>query len=629
MRGRLAEASAIGLLAAALIAAIASAVLQSPSERIFGFEAVGRHHDPFTVIAQLEQPFNRNVHTQPVTDLPAALLARATGGVTAYNWLVLLTFPLAAGAAYLLARHFGIRPAAAGFAALAYAFSPFHLAHAAYHPHIAQIHWIPLYLLALWRCLDRSSIAAVGWLLAAAIAAVFSNFYGGLILAVLTPVAAAAHWLTSPDRARTARDAVITSLALVCLAGAGLFYVAVVVDDAQAAFAFPREDLFLYSAKWWSYLVPPVAHPLLGDTVRRFWIDVGVREGLLEQQVTIGVGVLALAGIALTRRERAPFKRQAVVFTIIAVVALVCSLSPERIVGGVIIMRPSGLLYEAAPMFRAYARFGVVVQLMAVLLAAIGIERLLRSETSRSRIVCATLILLTVAEYAVSPAAQSRDVLPTEAHRWVREQRADIRAADCTQPDLLAEIDDCGEPNLADKLAAAGYTHLLLATGNGPAPAPAAGVSGLRRVAHFADAQVLAVDTPAPAIYTARFSGFYPRESDRQWSWRWLARDGEWQVVNTTATAIAATVDIELYASGRRQPLELWWDGQPITALSVDPGRHFYRLHLPSVSSGNHQLAFRAVQAPVAPTASRQSTDPRPLSVAIGHWRWTTNGPLR
>jgi len=42
---------------------------------------------------------------QPVTDLTGAALARIAGPVAAYNWLVLISFPLAAAAAYLLARH--------------------------------------------------------------------------------------------------------------------------------------------------------------------------------------------------------------------------------------------------------------------------------------------------------------------------------------------------------------------------------------------------------------------------------------------------------------------------------------------------------------------------------------------
>src|ERR1700759_454526 len=80
-------------------------------------------------------------------------------------------------------------------AAIAYDFSPFHVAHAAYHPHVAQTQWVPLYLLALWWCLDNASLAAVGLLGAATLAVTLSNFYGGLIAAVITPVAAGAYWL--------------------------------------------------------------------------------------------------------------------------------------------------------------------------------------------------------------------------------------------------------------------------------------------------------------------------------------------------------------------------------------------------------------------------------------------------
>ena len=221
--------------------------------------------------------------------------------MAAYNWLVLLSFPLSAAAAYLLARHLALSPAGATVAAMAYAFSPFHVAHAAYHPHIAQTQWVPLYLLALWRCLDDASPVAVGFLGMATVGVTLSNFYGGLIAAVMTPVAVGAYWFA---RARTAKDAarrlVVTIGALALLSVAGLAYVwwtarSVLVD--AAAFAFPPGDVFRYSAKWWGYLVPPVAHPLLGDLARRIWIASGVREGLLEQQVSLGWGVVALGAV--------------------------------------------------------------------------------------------------------------------------------------------------------------------------------------------------------------------------------------------------------------------------------------------------------------------------------------------
>src|SRR5204862_519624 len=93
-------------VARALLGVIAGiAFVRAPSERIFGAEIVGRHYDPFLVMEQFAQPTTGGLYSQPITDISGALLARATGAVAAYNWLVLLSFPLSAAAAYLLARH--------------------------------------------------------------------------------------------------------------------------------------------------------------------------------------------------------------------------------------------------------------------------------------------------------------------------------------------------------------------------------------------------------------------------------------------------------------------------------------------------------------------------------------------
>ena len=536
MPGRLAEVVAVSALATIVTVVIAAPVLRAPAERVFGMEIVGRHHDPFTVMEQFARPVSLGVYSQPVTDIAGALLARLSGAVAAYNWLVLLSFPLSAAAAYLLARHLSLSPAGATLAAMAYAFSPFHLAHAAYHPHIAQTQWLPLYLLALWRCLDNASPLAVGCLAAATVAVTLSNFYGGLIAAVITPVAVAAYWIfrDSPG-SRHRRPLWITVASLLVIAGCGIAYAsyaagAVVTD--RAAFAFPRADLFLYSAKWWSYLVPPVEHPLLGALAARLWSAVGVREGLLEQQVSLGWGIVALGLIAVLRWVRrdsqsASLARVPVLVTV-AVAALVCSLSPERTISAFTFVRPSALLYVVAPMFRSYARFGVVVQLMAALLAGIGLEYLLRAGTRRAQIACVALVALAAAEYAVAPSALSRDVLPTAAHRWVVQQVEPLRVLDCTPLNqesasarwltgdrttlLGGAIADCAEPNLSQKLAALGYTHLLVRRDSADAqpyarhPTP----DGLRAVARFADGQVFAVTAQPPAIFTGAIDRLLP-----------------------------------------------------------------------------------------------------------------------
>src|SRR6185312_10039280 len=127
MTGRSAELAIVSSIALVLTILIAVPVLRAPSERIFGMEIVGRHHDPFTVMQQFVRPFRLGVYSQPVTDIAGVVLARISGPVAAYNWLVLLTFPLSAAAAYLLARYLALSPTGAGIAAIAFAFSPFHL----------------------------------------------------------------------------------------------------------------------------------------------------------------------------------------------------------------------------------------------------------------------------------------------------------------------------------------------------------------------------------------------------------------------------------------------------------------------------------------------------------------------
>src|SRR4051812_34283499 len=308
---------------------------------------VGRHHDPFTVMQQFAGSASVGVYLQPVTDITGAAIARWTSAVAAYNWLVLLTFPMSAAAAYLLARHLALPPPGAWVAALLFAFSPFHLAHAAYHPHVAQTQWLPLYLLALWRCMDDATWPALALLAGATAAVSLSNFYGGLIAAVITPFAIATYWVARARfGTRPSRDLGVTIAALAALVAAALGFImwhAPAVISDRAAFAFTRADLFTYSAKWWGYLVPPVAHPLLGDLARRIWSAARVSDGLLEQQVSLGWSVVALALVAIQgwisgigRRQPGNARAFVLPYTAVPVLAALAdlarhgSLSPAR-----------------------------------------------------------------------------------------------------------------------------------------------------------------------------------------------------------------------------------------------------------------------------------------------------------
>jgi hypothetical protein len=654
-RGRVAELMAVTALAAIIVAVMASPVLRAPSDRVFGMEMVGRHHDPFTVMEQFGRPIRIGAHAQPVTDVTGALLARLIGAVAAYNLLVLISFPLSAAAAYLLARHLALSAPGAALAAMAYAFAPFHVAHAAYHIHVAQTQWLPLYLLALWRCLDRASPTAIAWLGAATAAVTLSNFYGGFVAAVVTPVAVALYWLVGARAAPGGiRRLAVTGVALVLLAAAGLVYARYAGHDLfgdSAAFAVPRADLFRYSAKWWSYLVPPVAHPILGDAARQVWMGARVGDGLLEHQVSLGWGIVALGlvgiGGALTAWSRAApgrIHRPLAVIPIVAAIALtalVCSLSPERTIGGFTMVRPSAWLYDALPMFRGYARFAVVVQLMAALLAGFGFDFLRRTPAGWTRATAAALVALAAAEYAVWPPSMWRDVLPTSAHRWVTQQAGPLRVLDCVPltPESASMqwltgqritpfsgvVDDCLEPDLARKLAAAAFTHLLVRRDGvqgrrlSGRPLP----DGLRPVADRLDGRVFAVVVPPPAVYTASMRGFFPREFDDATTWRWMrSGDASWTVVNPGARPLVATLSVELFAFHRPREVAVTIDGQPVRTLVVGPHRATFEVGPLSVSPGSHQLVFQPVEPATPVRAVVAAGDPRALSIALGSWAW-------
>lgn len=656
MRRHIVEALAAFSAAVVMTLVIAAPVVRAPSERIFGDEIVGRHHDPFTVMQQFERPGSLGLYAQPVTDLTGAAIARLTGAVAAYNWLVLLSFPLSAAAAYLLARHLALPAAGALLAALLFAFSPFHVAHAAYHPHVAQTQWLPLYLLALWRCLDEATWVAVAALAIATAAVTLSNFYGGLIAAVITPVAIGAYWLA---RARFAphplRHLGVTVAALAGLASAGLAFVwwqAPSLFRNPTALAFPREDLLSYSAKWWSYLVPPVAHPLLGAFARRIWKAAQVGDGLLEQQVSLGWGVMALGLVAIAGwlLPRAVFPAAGVsaplgarpghesrlaavpILAAVAAAALICSLSPAWTM-----IRPSAALYLIVPMFRSYARFAAVVQLMAALLAGIGAARLITHGTRLSRGVAAALVVLSIADYLVWPPALWRDVLPTAAHRWVMQQTNGSRVLDCAP--LTAESasiawlthgrialagadDDCAEPQLAARLWAAGFTHLLVRDtwerqwlrGRGHA-------EGLQLQARFADADIFSMK-PRELVYTREISGFWPREHGNGDSWRWMGADASWTIV-APMPRNRVMLEVDMHAFHVTRPLAVRLDAGAEQSFAVDEDSRTYRIGPLALAAGSHRLTFHSA-APATPADQVIGNgDRRALAISMGAWKWS------
>ncbi len=666
---RLAGPAGLTLVAVALTAAMAAPVLLHPASRLFGSELVGRHAAPFIVISQLERPRPLGPFTQPATDWTGAALARLVGDpVVAFNLLVLASFPLAALFAYLLAWELSRSRLAAWVAGLAFAFAPFHLAQAAYHPHGAQVQWLPLYFLALWRSADRAEPRRIALLVAAAVLVALSSFYYGLMAVVLTPVALLGWWIAAgpAGRARAGRAPAATLATLGALALAGLGYVAVSAAPLLAGpsrFAWPKEDLLLYSARWWSYLVPPLGHPVYGPLAEAFWRD-RHPGGVLEQQLALGPALLLLAAVAVAARlgprSGGGRPREAGLAWVPALLllgagALLCSLSPVWRLGPVELPRPSAALYAVAPMFRAYARFGVVVALAAALLAGIGAAALARRVGRRAaaapdarargaglrplaQLGLLGLLGLLAIDVAPFPPWRWRDVLPTAAHRWL-SGRPGVRALDCVpETDAAARsaerffdgeilflrgAEDCGDPGLPAVLAGRGVTHLIVRGGSPLASLLAAGLHppGLAPGRAFPDARLLAVEAEPATVEIVFGPGFSWREYKGAESYRWMGSRGTLWLTVTGEQPRAIVLELTLAAFPGRRQVEVRLDGAPHGRVDVGPEPGPHRLAPLALAPGRHRLELRALNPAVVADDVLGNGDRRALAVALWGWR--------
>ncbi|WP_396936712.1 hypothetical protein [Mycolicibacterium sp.] len=628
-----------------MTAIIARPAVFAPAERIFGHEIVGRHHDPFTVMRQMAGAGPSGPYIQPVTDGLGWLLARFVEPVAAYNILVLSTFPLTAAATYLLARYLRASHVGAIVASLLFTFAPLHLAHAAYHPHIAQTQWLPVYVLALAAAIDRPSLLRLGALIGAAAGLVLSNFYGGLIGAVISPVFLVSYWWTSPHRPPV-RHLWITASTLGGLAAAGLAMLAFLYPqlvNSVSTYAVPVSDVARYSARWWAYGLPSVSHVVFGPDAADVLVRNGVTTEMLEQQIFVSYSAVALALgaclIAAFTWNRDRGGRQVMALLITAAVAAVVSIGPGTDGCTAASWTPACGLHAVAPMFRAFARFAFVVHLGVALAAAMAVTWLVR-RGRWSKVLATALIVVACFEYWPLP-ARARDVLPTTAHRWlVRETDAASHTLDCGPFDLAdvhlawlmqrrlsfpgADVTTCRDTHLGEKAAALGYTHVLVRRPDrtGADAALDDSRSGLTRVGAFADAALYAVTTAPPLIAVLSASGFHEYERLGSDVWQWMGAQGQWRVRNTGDRPLNVRLSADLDAAIRPRTLTVSLDGTWGPAIVVAEGRASYTLGRWLLVPGDHVVGFATGEPPFRPSDDGRSVDDRWLTIAFRDVQW-------
>jgi hypothetical protein len=635
-----------GAIATLLTVAVAWPVIVSPTEMIYGHEILGRHPDAYALIQQFGGGPSANYYAQPLIDLPGRLLARLVTPVFAFNALVLLSFPLTAMATYAFARYLYDSHVGALIAALGFAFAPVRLAHAAYHADLTQTQWLPLFFLALVAVVDRVSVGRIAALIAATFALLLSNYYWSLIGLVLSPVLIMAFWVIRPDANRNLRPLLWPAAVVAAITVVGGFVLAArhagpfnVPDGVPMSI----DDVSFFRARWWAYGVPSVDHPVLGGLAERRFALGGIDLELVEQQLYIGYAFLALGAaglaIALWRRER----RWLFLAPLLATAAFAWIVSIGPTTGSCDGSMAAGCLgYQLVPMLRAWGRFGIAVDLFALIAAGAGAALLLKL-SSTGRYVAVVLIAIAVFEYWPLP-ARAHDVLPSSGHRWIAAQPGATRTLDCfpnmpseqSIPSLMPQpvtlltpsLSTCADPELGGRLAALDYTHVIVRDRKTASRLPTPLPPGLTVAKQLKDATVYAVAHTQPAVVVVASDGFFGYEHAGDDYWRWMSPKGSWTIRNTSAAKKRVELDLDLVPMGVPRKMSVAIDGTPVSHLDLPMTRSDYHLGPFDLAPGDHSLTFAADGPPTRPSDVEESKDRRPLTVAFRNDRWTiTDAP--
>jgi hypothetical protein len=212
---------------------------------------------------------------------------------------------------------------------------------------------------------------------------------------------------------------------------------------------------FAFSARPWFYFLPDTLHPVFGGYVRRIYDWIATKPPYFitkpfyprEHTLFLGWTTLILSAIAIfkawrQRRQQRQWHQWIWLFLFLGIVMMIFSAPPYITVNLHKIYFPSYFLAKIFPMFRSYARVGVLVLLCFSILAAFGFRFLLERIGNKKLLPVAYFLVVALVffEFLNFPPFRVVDIGPTAAHRWIAQQPGDFAIAEWPVVDNLPLI---------------------------------------------------------------------------------------------------------------------------------------------------------------------------------------------
>lgn len=385
-------------------------------------------------------------------------LSIATSNVFAYNFETLFSFFASAVFMYYLALYLCKDKICSIFSAIIYSFCPYHFARAWQHLGLAQIQWMPFYILALLKLKEKTDLKHIA-LTVLSLFFVFSfDFYYAYFMLIVTSLFVILLLgvnlkkkfknLSYLKKDAKLIGALFVSLFLVFLLITPSIYqtfknrknYAAKEASAHNPFVRPFEDLFSQSARPLSYFLPSTVHPVFGQLTEGFIGSDLYGESLTEHTLYLGWVALVLAFIAFKRwrLKRKQFTGSIDNFSVsffisLAIASWLFSQPPWWNLLGFKLYMPSFFMYKILPMFRAYCRFGIVVMLAVSVLAGFGLKFTLENFNNKKKKIGMVSLLfgLVIFEFWNYPPFKVIDVQSfPEVYYWIKEHPQDFVIAE-------------------------------------------------------------------------------------------------------------------------------------------------------------------------------------------------------
>jgi hypothetical protein len=349
-------------------------------------------------------------HTlNPFNGFLAVLLEPWLGLVQTHNAIVVFSFVFGAWAAFRLALHVSGGYPGSLIAGFVFGFSNYHFAHAEGHLNLVSLEWIPLFLLAWLRLLERPSAArAIGAALALLLVLLCDHYYflycviaAMLLLAVeMRRRRDVRFWLRAPTAGPFAVFLVASALSSGVL-------VALLLRSDQRDPLVGGHDAWRFSMDLLALWIPG-AHWRFHAWSEAFWSR--LPGNTVESSVHLGLGVTLAALLASRRRARAAAPQSTAWWVLLAFFALM-SLGPSLQIWGRAqpIPLPYRLLELLLPTLRISGvpvRMVVMVTLAAGILAGVGLDALLRGGV-RARLAALAVLACMTLEFLPRPLAST------------------------------------------------------------------------------------------------------------------------------------------------------------------------------------------------------------------------------